>query len=279
MERRGPARGLSGVVAISARDNPLLARARRLAATPDAYRRVGQVLLEGEHLCEAWIARRGGAGVRAIVTEAAWSQAPLRRLAEACDGVGLVDERLMRAASTLESAPPILFLAPWPGVATPQPDAPGVLLDRLQDAGNVGTILRSAAAFGATQVLATKGTAALWSPKVLRAAMGAHLGLRLVEAADPGAVAAWRVPLVATSSHAGEPLQDAPLPWPCAWAFGHEGQGLASSLAARAALRVRIEQPGGQESLNVAAAAAICLYESARRRAHAEAAPRRPQER
>jgi TrmH family RNA methyltransferase len=257
------------VVAITARDNPLLARARRLAAQPDAYRRVGQVLLEGEHLCEAWIARRGGAGVQAVVTEAAWSRAPWRRLAEACDRVGVVNDVLMRSASTLESAPPIVLLAPWSGAGTPQADAPGVLLDRLQDAGNVGTILRSAAAFGAVQVVATKGTAALWSPKVLRAAMGAHLALRLVEGADESTLAAWRVPLVATSSHAGEPLQGASLPWPCAWAFGHEGQGLAPALAARAALRVRIEQPGGQESLNVAAAAAVCLYESARQRAQA----------
>jgi TrmH family RNA methyltransferase len=144
-----------------------------------------------------------------------------------------------------------------------QADAPTVVLDGLQDAGNVGTILRSAGAFGFGQVLATKGTAALWSPKVLRAGMGAHFGLRLVEGLEPQQLAALQVPLLATSSHQGSYLHQAALPWPCAWVFGHEGQGVSASLAARAAQQLRIVQPGGEESLNVAAAAAICLHASA----------------
>ena len=272
MDGRRPGRGLAGagdaprIVAITSRDNPLLVRARRLAAQPDAYRRQGCVLLEGEHLCEAWIARRGGAGVDAIVSTQAWERPALRRLAQAAETVAVVEAALVSAASTLEAPPPLLFLAPWAGTGDIDPDAPGVLLDRVQDAGNVGTILRSAAAFGCRQVVALKGTAALWSPKVLRAAMGAHLGLHLVESVEEDALDGWQVPLLATGSHDGEPLHRARLAWPCAWAFGHEGRGLSASLAARCAARVRIEQPGGEESLNVAAAAAICLYESARRR-------------
>jgi len=148
-----------------------------------------------------------------------------------------------------------------------QPDiAPGiatVILDRVQDAGNVGAILRCAAAFGFSQVIAIKGTAALWSPKVLRAGMGAHFGLRLVEAVEEGALDALAVPIITTSSHAGELLHVSRLPWPCAWALGHEGQGVSEELAHRAALSVRIAQPGGEESLNVATAAAICLHASA----------------
>ncbi|MDP3226338.1 MAG: RNA methyltransferase, partial [Rubrivivax sp.] len=140
-----------------------------------------------------------------------------------------------------------------------------VVLDRLQDAGNVGSVLRSAAAFGVQQVLALKGTAALWSPKVLRAGMGAHFGLRLVEGLDEAALQNLSVPLVATSSHGGDLLPHAKLPQPCAWVLGHEGQGVSPSLLAHCALQVRIPQPGGEESLNVAAAAAVCLYESARR--------------
>ena len=144
-----------------------------------------------------------------------------------------------------------------------QPDAASVVLDGLQDAGNVGTILRSAGAFGFRQVLAIRGTAALWSPKVLRAGMGAHFGLALVEGLEAGGLARLEVPLLATSSHQGDFLHQAALPWPCAWAFGHEGQGVSTALSARAAQFVRIVQPGGEESLNVAAAAAICLHASA----------------
>ena len=75
------------------------------------------------------------------------------------------------------------------------------------------------------------------------------------------------VPLLATSSHQGEFLHRAMLPWPCAWVFGHEGQGVGAALAQRAERLVRIVQPGGEESLNVAAAAAICLHASAAARA------------
>jgi TrmH family RNA methyltransferase len=137
------------------------------------------------------------------------------------------------------------------------------VLDRLQDAGNVGAILRCAAAFGFGQVLAIKGTAGLWSPKVLRAGMGAHFGLRLVEGLEPAALDALAVPVITTSSHGGEFLHQCGLPWPCAWAFGHEGQGVGAEIAARSKLAVRIIQPGGEESLNVATAAAICLHASA----------------
>ena len=125
---------------------------------------------------------------------------------------------------------------------------------------SLASCLRSAAAFGFRQVLALKGTAALWSPKVLRAGMGAHFGLRLIEAVEPAALDALAVPVIVTSSHQGELVQQQKLPWPCAWALGHEGQGVGDEVASRARLAVRIGQPGGEESLNVAAAAAICLY-------------------
>jgi TrmH family RNA methyltransferase len=100
--------------------------------------------------------------------------------------------------------------------------------------------------------------------------MGAHFGLHLVEGLEVDALGALAVPLVATSSHAEATLPRAALPAPCAWIFGHEGQGVSPDLMARCALTVRIPQPGGEESLNVAAAAAICLYESARRGAGAQ---------
>jgi len=97
---------------------------------------------------------------------------------------------------------------------------------------------------------------------VLRAGMGAHFALRLLESVEPTMLAALQVPIVVTSSHHGSFLHQQQLPMPCAWAMGHEGQGVSDDLMARASLKVRIDQPGGEESLNVAAAAAICLYAS-----------------
>ena len=92
--------------------------------------------------------------------------------------------------------------------------------------------------------------------------MGAHFGLRLLEGVEPEALDALTVPIVVTSSHHGSFLHQQRIPMPCAWAMGHEGQGVSEALMARASLKMRIDQPGGEESLNVAAAAAICLYAS-----------------
>jgi TrmH family RNA methyltransferase len=255
---------MTQVQPIQSRDNPLLVRLRKLAGDPGGYRKLGEIWLEGDHLCSAFL-QRGGVPARAVITQEAWEQPRWRQLASRAPGVAVVPASLMAGVSTLESPAPLGFVVRWDGAVALEPGCPSVVIDRLQDAGNVGTILRSASAFGFTQVIAMKGTAALWSPKVLRAGMGAHFGLRLVEAVDEGALDALAVPLVATSSHAADELPRVALPQPCAWVMGHEGQGVSDSLLARCALTVRIPQPGGEESLNVAAAAAVCLYESARR--------------
>lgn len=252
--------------AISSKDNPLLVRVRKLLADPGAYRKLGEVWLEGDHLCSAFTAR-GGRPLQAVLTGEAWQQPALRDLAQQASAVAIVTPELMAGLSTLESPPAIGFVVATPTAPAVTPDAPTVVLDRLQDAGNVGAILRSASAFGFGQVVALKGTAALWSPKVLRAGMGAHFALKLVESAEAGALDALRIPLLATSSHAAQALHEVDLPWPCAWVLGHEGQGVSAALAQRCAMSLRIPQPGGEESLNVAAAAAVCLYESARQQA------------
>lgn len=252
--------------AISSKDNPLLVRVRKLLADPGAYRKLGEVWLEGDHLCGAFVAR-GGRPLQAVLTGEAWQQPVLREMAQQAAAVVIVAPELMAALSTLESPPAIGFVVATPTAPALTPEAPSVVLDRLQDAGNVGAILRSASAFGFGQVVALKGTAALWSPKVLRAGMGAHFGLRLVEGVDAEALAALRVPLLGTSSHAAQALHEVDLPWPCGWVLGHEGQGVSAALQRQCAMALRIPQPGGEESLNVAAAAAVCLYESARQRA------------
>ena len=250
---------------VSSRANPLVKELRRLNHEPGAYRKLGRVWLEGDHLCRALLAR-GLLPAEAVVTEAGWAEAAVCGIASQAPSVTVVDEASMRDISGLESPAPLGFLFTPPAYDAPLPGLATVVLDGLQDAGNVGSVLRSAAALGVSQVIALKGTAALWSPKVMRAGMGAHFGLRLVESASAAVLDALQVPLVATSSHAGRHLHEARLPQPCAWVFGHEGQGVDAALLQRCALAVRIPQPGGEESLNVAAAAAICLYESARQR-------------
>ncbi|HSC63873.1 MAG TPA: RNA methyltransferase [Caldimonas sp.] len=257
---------MAKVTRITSRRSPLLARLRKLADDGASYRRLGVVLLEGEHLCAAWVARPGAPVSHAIVSVDAWDEPHLRRLAEAAAEVAIVDAATIGEIGTLDSPAPIAFLVPAPERATVVAGYPTLVLDRLQDPGNVGSVLRSAAAFGFVQAIALAGTAALWSPKVVRAGMGAHFGLRLVEGADEATLAELAVPLFGTSSHAAERLDGFALPWPCAWVFGHEGQGIAPAVAARCRAMLAIPQPGGMESLNVGAAAAVCLYETARQR-------------
>ncbi len=246
---------------IQSRDNVFVKDLRRLAQDSSAYRKQGRVWLEGDHLCRAALAR-GLVPAIAVFSESFWPLAPVQ-YAQAAIKIVVLADALFASISGLESPAQTGYLMDLPATHALQPTMAAVVLDRVQDAGNVGSILRSAAAFGFGQVLALKGTAALWAPKVLRAGMGAHFGLRLIEALEPDALAALQMPLIITSSHQGALVQHQCLPWPCAWALGHEGQGVGEAVAAHAQLSVRIGQPGGEESLNVAAAAAICLHASA----------------
>jgi len=250
---------------ISSRDNPLLVVLRKLARDPAGYRKAGLVWLEGDHLCSALLAR-GQRPAQALVSESGWQRPALRQLAAAAPRVLVLADALLAGISTLESPAPIGFVLDAPAPPAIAPGLASVVLDRVQDAGNVGSILRSAAAFGVGQVLALSGTAALWSPKVLRAGMGAHFGLNLVEGLQIADLAALQLPLVGTCLDTDALLPEVDLPQPCAWVLGHEGQGVSPALLARCALQLRIPQPGGEESLNVAAAAAVCFYESSRRR-------------
>lgn len=246
---------------ITSRDNALLKDLRRLAQDSTAYRKQGRAWLEGDHLCRAAL-QRGVRPALAVFSASCWNAEAAAWEAAAARTV-VVEDALFQGLSALESPSRMGFVVELPPAPQLQPGDATVVLDGLQDAGNVGAILRCAAAFGFPQVLAIKGNAALWSPKVLRAGMGAHFGLRLLEGLEAQDVQALRLPLLATSSHQGEFLHRAQLPWPCAWVLGHEGQGVSAALAAQARQWVRIVQPGGEESLNVAAAAAICLHASA----------------
>jgi TrmH family RNA methyltransferase len=250
---------------ITSKDNPRLKTIRRLAQDSQAYRKLGLVWLEGDHLCRAAMAQ----GVKpklAIFSESIW-QASEFEWSQCANEVWTVPDDLFAGMSALESPAKMGFLLTLPESPALEPRAATVVLDRLQDAGNVGAILRSASAFGFKQVVAIKGTAGLWSPKVLRAAMGAHFALSLIELPSLDLLQALQVPLLGTDVHEGpylhDLLQQGKLARHCAWVFGHEGQGVSPELMARVDQKVRIVQPGGEESLNVATAAAICLHASA----------------
>lgn len=251
---------------ITSRDNPLFKTLRRLSQESNAYRKLGQFWLEGDHLCRAAL-QRGVQPSRMVLSESLATSPEGKEWEALAVPMTVLPDHLFKALSGLESSARMGFVISHNSDHNIVSDVPTVVLDRLQDAGNVGAILRCASAFGFSQVLALQGTAALWSHKVLRAGMGAHFGLQLAENLNEDDLHALGLPLIATSSHQGPYLHELQrggnLPARCVWVMGHEGQGVRESLIKRADFLVRIAQPGGEESLNVATAAAICLHASA----------------
>lgn len=181
----------------------------------------------------------------------------------------VLDDGLFDALDILPSPVPVLALVDAPAPALPErlAGADVVILDRVQDPGNVGAIIRTAAAAGIRTLLATTGTAACWSPKVLRAGMGGHFVLDIHEGIAPDALPALlAVPLAGTVLDGGQPLYGQDLRPPLAWVFGNEGEGIDPHLLPHLGVRLTIPQASGVESLNVAAAAAVCLFEQRRQR-------------
>ena len=265
---------------ISSKENSLFKEIRQLQATgakgQKARLACGQALLEGIHLVQTWV---GNPGLKTLISSELGllnpeiAQAVYDHL-EMCPDTRVyqLDKGLWELLSDLVNAPQIAGLLDLPqsalhpqkSLATLAGDV--IILDRIQDAGNVGTILRTAAAAGFTQVIATTGCAHLWSSKVLRAGMGAHRLLDLYEGwSNQQVLSAVTAPLLATAADGELDLFNMPkvLMQPVGWVMGSEGQGVSEDLMAQAK-HVSIPIDPRVESLNVSTAAAICLFETIR---------------
>ncbi len=251
---------------IQSRDNAFFKSLKRLAESGRERRKTGKTLLDGVHLVEAYEAAFGTVETL-VAAESVLAGGEIARLLEGREAVILADA-LMRELGLVDTPSGLLAV-----VAMPSPPTAidlvvdAVLLDGVQDPGNVGTLLRTAAASGIRQVLLSPGCASAWSPKVLRAGQGAHFVLSIHEDADLAEfMATYRGTTVVTCLDGATSLYNAVWTSPLAWVFGSEGQGINPALIEAAGLKVLIPMPGGVESLNVGAAAAICLYEALRRR-------------
>lgn len=254
---------------IASRDNPQFKQLHRLAQ--HAGRRGAQAILEGVHLCQAWL-DTGVAPALAVFDVERLDQPELAALLVAVQAIMpekqilLLTPQLLRQLESVETGQGVLFIVDPPAPVLPARLAESMVwLDRVQDPGNVGTILRICAAAGIGRVLMSPGCAAAWSPKVLRGGQGAHFALTVYEQVDlVEGIDRLDVPLAVTTLENAQDLYAATLPDTCAWVFGHEGQGVAPALQAAAALRIRIDHAPTVESLNVGVAAALCLFEQRR---------------
>lgn len=250
---------------IRSRQNPLIKQLFKLVEHRRERLKTRQTLLSGCHLVRAALEARwpvdtilvcegyeDGPEIRELLTASA-----LRPL--------LLEAGLFQAIEQAPSSTGIMVLSGIPDEPALATTGLCLLLENLQDPGNVGTILRTAAAAGVDQVWLTPGCADIWSPKVLRAGMGAHFHLALRERVDAlAALDTFQGPLCITTLEQATSLYDTDLGGHLVLAMGSEGSGITQALAARASLRIRIPMADGIESLNVAAAAAICLFERRR---------------
>lgn len=270
---------------ITSRSNPLYRQ--WLAELKHAGRPGHPIWLEGVHLCEALLAH-GGQMQWALFAQEAQGSGEIQALAQRVDLGQQVwmPQKLLDGLSSMVTPSSVMFLAQRPSNAQtlydngPPLGESSLWLDDIQDPGNVGTLLRTAAAAGVNSVFASVGTAACWSPKVLRAGQGAQFALNIHEGVDLLALLSrWqsctdrpldqpldRPLILATALDAtAKSLYDLDLKHPVAWIFGHEGRGVAPALQRVADYGVYIPHDrNAVESLNVSSAAAVCLFEQRR---------------
>jgi len=254
---------------ITSRDNPAYKAMHRLVSKSGERKASGMSVLDGAHLLAAFL--DSGRTPEEVLVNGAGAEDPevaelVRRSAPA--PVTQLSDALFKSLSTVDSPTGVIA-----SVRTPEPgavpaDAPLVLLlENIQDPGNVGTLLRSAAAAGVGHVLLSPTCAFAWSPKVLRAAMGAHFALNILEGADLGGFADWyKGTVIALMGREGTSLYDLDLRGPCAFVVGNEGSGISGSLAESAKVRARIPTTRHVESINAGIAGSVALFECMRQR-------------
>jgi TrmH family RNA methyltransferase len=260
---------MTSIKRISSRDNPFFKSLQKLSSSARERREAGQTLLDGAHLLRAYL-DSGSTPLHLLINEQALRDAEIVALLEICSAIPQtqLDDALFTQLSELKTPNGLLAL-----IAIPSPKVEvshsqfALLLEDIQDPGNIGSILRSAAAAGCDAIFLSQGCADAWSPKVLRAGMGGHFALSLHESADLLQVASeFTGKILSASLQAEKSLYDSNLRGKLAFAIGNEGAGLSPALLDAAQQHFIIPMPGKVESLNAAAATAVCLFEAVRQR-------------
>jgi TrmH family RNA methyltransferase len=266
---------------ITSRDNPFFKRTAGLARSAHQRKIAGLTLLDGVHLVETYLPL--GQPESLIVSETGCNNPEIKRLiAEVAGGAGstgakaaitVLSDALFHDISSVQTPTGIMASIPIP---SPGPvrarrynddEEFWVLLEAIQDPGNFGSILRSAAAAGASSVYLSHGCADPWSPKTLRAAMGAHFFLPIYERSNLAEVARiFKGKVIASTPDAKKTLYQTGLTGRVAFVFGNEGAGLSEALLQACTERTCVPMTAGTESLNVAAAAAVFFFERVRQR-------------
>lgn len=252
---------------IASRQNAHFKQARKLAESARERNKSKQILMDGTRLIRAYAEQFGLEDATLLISESGVNRPDIQQILETMSPrhVYLLADELFAEIAQVETPEGITAIAAMPRVESKASDDFRILLDGIQDPGNLGGLLRTAAAAGATSAYLAKGCADVWSPRSLRGGMGAQFILPIRERIDPEiALSGFRGAVVATSPRASQSIYDVDLSGPVAMIFGSEGRGLPDDVSALANQLVHIPMAGKVESLNVAAAAAICCFERLR---------------
>jgi RNA methyltransferase, TrmH family len=265
---------------ITSRDNPAYKAMAKLVASAAERRKTGMSVLDGAHLLGAFL-EAGGRPEDVMVSESGLRDSEIAELVRRAGHATLLTDALFNALSTVETPTGVMA-----ALRTPQPPEPSLeaslslLLEDIQDPGNVGTLLRSAAAAGAQQVLLSPQCAFAWSPKVLRAAMGAHFIVDVVERVELREfLSRFRGRSVALAAKGKQSIYSVDLRVPVAFVIGNEGAGISTPLLAACSVWAHIPMAAPIESLNAGTAGSIALFEAVRQRTPAPVPAGKPRAR
>ena len=255
---------------ISSAQNPLVKKLVQLSEKQSFRNKQKMTIIEGAHLTAEWL-KRFGAPDFCVISNSSKRSEEVEAIIQKCEELNAeiieLEAKIYSKISPVIEGVGILFAVKIPKNQGVNFCEDSIILDRVQDPGNLGTILRSAVGFGVKQIICSKGTVSAWSPKVLRAGMGAHFQLEIFENEDlREAIENLKVLTFATSLKAQKTIYDEDFAVNTAWIFGNEGSGVSEEVLSKVKKKVIIPQVGEIESLNVAMAATVCLAEQARQR-------------
>ncbi|MGL5253293.1 MAG: TrmH family RNA methyltransferase [Moraxella sp.] len=256
---------------VTSKDNPTIKTAYALLTGSRQRKKLGKTVIEGTHLLESYL-NASLTPQTVIVSESGLDNDEIKTLLNRLTTVKTltISDHLYKEIRSLGESLPIMAIIDMPTLTFDKDiTSDCLIINGVQDNGNLGTLLRTASAVGIKTVICTQGSAAAYSPKTLRAGMGANFSLTIFEGVSvEDVLAKVKVPMFATSSHTDQVIYQTNLKQPLALVMGHEGQGVDDKILAQSH-PIALPQPNGQESLNVAIAGALCLYEILRQRHYA----------
>ena len=255
---------------ITSAQNPLVKKLVQLSEKQSFRNKQKMTIIEGAHLTAEWL-KCFGAPDFCVISSSSKRSEEVESIIQKCEELNTetieLEAKIYSKISPVIEGVGVLFVVKIPENQSVDFCEDAIILDRVQDPGNLGTILRSAVGFGVKQIICSKGTVSAWSPKVLRAGMGAHFKLQIFENQDLNeAISKVETPIFATSLQAEKSIYDENFTTKTAWIFGNEGAGVSLELLSKVKNQVIIPQVGQIESLNVAMAVTVCLAEQARQR-------------